>query len=180
MSSSTTGRWPKSYLCGWKPVEPPILRSVRQSRDAFNLRSYGTRMDLELLQRNWTLVAALIILVPVLIGVLVAMLGQSRGGQLKAKVRLVQDARKRRSACLREVEALGNKLKALSERADRTPPARIDKVKTMLREATLLAETANDHRLIAENTLRQFIRDEFSPERQESLQRRYLLLEPGN
>lgn len=136
-------------------------------------------MTPETLQRNWTLVVAIVIMIPVAIAVVRQVLADTRQGRLKAKAAVLEAARKQRSACIKKVEILGEKLNALVERSDRVRPTRIDSAKAALSEAISDAKTADDQRLIAETQLRQFILDEFAPDRHEALQKRFLLQKPG-
>lgn len=136
-------------------------------------------MTPDTLQRHWTLVAAIAIMIPVGIAVVGQFLSQTRKGKLKSKASVLKAARKQRSACVKKVEVLGEKLNVLMEQSDRVRPTRIDGAKVALSEAISEAKTADDQRLIAETQLRQFILDEFAPDRQEALQKRFLLQKPG-
>ena len=136
-------------------------------------------MNIETLQQNWALVAGLVVLIPVILGVIGELLSQSRNGKLRAKAKVLKAARRQRSQCVRKVEALGEKLNALMERGDRVAPAKVEKAKAILSDAIAIAKTAEDQHLIAETQLRQYILEEFSPNRHDALQRRFLLLEPG-
>lgn len=152
---------------------------MRYSRDASTRKYYDSGMTIEMLQRNWSLVAALVILIPVAVSVFGALMGQSRGGELKARAKAVEAARRERKRCVGKVESLGETLNALMERGDQVAPARIEKAKAALSDAIALAKVAEDQRMIAETQLRQYILDEFAPTQHEALQRRYMLGEPG-
>ena len=153
--------------------------SVRCSRDADSHSIYDSKMTMDILQKNWGLVAALVVLVPVVFAVIGAAAGQSRIGKLNSKARVVKSARKERSASLKKVESLEKRVDALVARGERVPPAKIEQAKAALSDAIALARVAEDQQLIAETQLRRFILEEFAPTRHDALKRRYMLIEPG-
>lgn len=137
-------------------------------------------MIAELLIRNWALVAASILATGILLFVLVRLYRDSDRGQLGNLVRELQGRYKAVSRAQKGVDKAAERLDALRERAPTVKPRHVEEAGEALEDARMLLNNANDQVLIAEKDVRQLIVDEYPPNQQEALRRKYLSSDPGS
>jgi len=106
--------------------------------------------------------------------VVVQLVQRSAGGQLRATVRALAQARQDEAKALKSVEKAERIARRLHEKADRAKPRHLQEAKDALGDARALAKIANDKVLIAQNHVRRVIYEEYPPARQEALREKYL------
>jgi len=131
-------------------------------------------MDWNLLKSNWALLIAAVLGAIILMIVVVQLVQRSAGGQLRATVRALAQARQDEAKALKSVEKAERIARRLHEKADRAKPRHLQEAKDALGDARALAKIANDKVLIAQNHVRRVIYEEYPPARQEALREKYL------
>ncbi len=131
-------------------------------------------MDWNLFISNWALVVAGgigVVLALVIIGQLTTRTGW---GQLRQNLHLLAKARKNEAKAMKAVEKAESIAKRLDENAEQTKPRLLQEAKDVLQDARALAKIANDKLMVAENHVRLIILDEYPPDQQEALRKKYL------
>ena len=131
-------------------------------------------MTLEFVTRNWSLVAASVLITAIAMFVLFRVYTDSARGQLRARLRALkaryQAVDKADAAVLR----CERKLARLGERVASVKPRHVEEAREALEDARALLKIATDQVLIAENHVRTIIVEEFPPNRQDALRHKYL------
>ena len=131
-------------------------------------------MDWNLFISNWALAVAGgigVILALIIIGQLITRTGW---GQLRQNLHFLAKARKNEAKAMKAVEKAESIAKRLDENAEQTKPRLLQEAKDALQDARALAKIANDKLMVAENHVRLTILDEYPPDQQEALRKKYL------
>ncbi len=137
-------------------------------------------MTVDLIIRNWALVVAGILGSGILLFVLVRLYREADRGQLGNRVRALQGRYKEVARAQKGLDKVSERLDELRKSASTVKPRRVEEAGEALEDASMLLNNANDQVLIAEKDVRQLILDEYPPNRQEALRRKYLSADPGS
>ncbi len=137
-------------------------------------------MSVEFLIRNWALVAASILATGILMFVLVRLYRESDRGQLGNRVRALQGRYKEVARAQKGLDKASERLDELRKKASTVKPRHVEEAGEAIEDARMLLNNANDQVLVAEKDLRQLILDEYPPNRQDALRRKYLASDPGD
>ncbi len=136
-------------------------------------------MTVELIIRNWALVVASILGTGILLFVLTRLYQESDLGRLGNLVRELQGRYKDVARAQRVLDKAAERLDELRESAPTVKPRHVEEAGEAMEDARSLLSTANDQVLIAEKNVRQLILDEYPPNQQDALRRKYLNADPG-
>ena len=136
-------------------------------------------MTVDFLIRNWALVVASILATGILVFVLVRLYRESDRGQLGNRVRALQGCNKAVARAQRVLDKAAERLEELRKSAPTVKPRHVEEAGEAMEDARSLLNIANDQVLIAEKDVRQLIVDEYPPNQQEALRRKYLNADPG-
>ena len=131
-------------------------------------------MDANFIARNWALIAAAGVLLPVAFLIVVQLIGSSATGQLRnTRAELADEKRKLAKAmsATRKAEARVDKM---LQQADKVKPRLLQEAKETLQDARALAKIATDRVLIAGNHVRRVIHEEFPPVKHARLRKKCL------
>lgn len=131
-------------------------------------------MSESVLQENWALFAASILVAAVLIYLFATVYRKSSRGQLRANSRRLTRAINASRNVQLDLERATAQLEKLQAKASRVKPRLIAEAEEALADARALLKIANDQVLIAENHVRRVIHEEFPPARHEFLRQKYL------
>ncbi len=137
-------------------------------------------MTVDLIIRNWALVVAGILGSGILLFVLFRLYEQTARGQLGSSVRALRARYKEAARTQQAVDKAAARLDGLRKIATSVKPRHVEEAGEALEDASSLRNIANDQVLIAEKNVRQLILDEFPPNRQDALRRKYLVADPGD
>ncbi len=137
-------------------------------------------MSVEILIRNWALVAASILATGILMFVLVRLYRESDRGQLGNRVRVLQGCYKEVARAQKGLDKASERLDELRKKASTVKPRHVEEAGEAVEDALLLLNNANDQVLIAKKNVRELILDEYPPEQQEALRQKYLAADPGD
>ncbi len=137
-------------------------------------------MSVEFLIRNWALVAASILGTGILMFVLLRLYRESDRGQLGHRVRVLQGRYKDVARAQKGLDMASERLDALRKNAPTVKPRHVEEAGEAIEDARMLLNNANDQVLIAEKDVRQLILDEYPPNQQDALRRKYLGADPGD
>jgi hypothetical protein len=116
----------------------------------------------------------------ILLFVLVRLYRESDRGQLGNRVRALQGRYKEVARAQKALDKVSERLDELRKSASTVKPRRVEEAGEAMEDASMLLNNANDQVLIAEKDVRQLILDEYPPNRQEALRRKYLAADPGD
>ena len=137
-------------------------------------------MSVEFLIRNWALVVASILATGILMFVLVRLYRESDRGQLGNRVRTLQGSYKEVARAQKGLDKASERLDELRKKASTVKPRHVEEAGEAIEDARMLLNNANDQVLIAEKDVRQLILDEYPPNQQDALRRKYLAADPGD
>jgi hypothetical protein len=137
-------------------------------------------VTVDLIIRNWALVVAGILASGILLFVLFRLYEQTARGQLGGSLRALRASYKEAVRTQQAVDKAAVRLEELRKIASSVKPRLVEEAGEGLEDASSLRNIANDQVLIAEKNVRQLILDEFPPNRQDALRRKYLATDPGN
>ncbi len=137
-------------------------------------------MTVDLIIRNWALVAASILGSGILLFVLYRLYEETAPGQLGSMVRALRGRYNEVARAQQALDKTAARLDELREIAPSVKPRHVEEAGEALEDARSLLKIANDQVLIAEKNVRQLILDEFPPNRQDALRRKYLNADPGS
>ena len=135
---------------------------------------YGLGVTFDVLTRNWSLVAAGVLAVPILLFLGFRVFSDSGRGRLGSKVRALTGRYRDAKKAERKVLKATKRLKRLHKKADSVKPRHLQEASEALEDARALKKIADDQVLIAENHVRKIIVEEYPPRRQQALRDRYL------
>jgi uncharacterized protein HemX len=145
----------------WVPVLPDYLR-------------YGFAMSIELLAKNWALVAASVLGTGILLFVLFRVFQDSSRGRLNAAVGTLKKREREARAARRSVDKAAGKLERLRSKAESVKPRHAQEVSESLEDARALLKIADDQVLVARNHVRKAIVEDYPPKRHEAMRDKYL------
>ena len=137
-------------------------------------------MTVDLIIRNWALVVAGILGSGILMFVLVRLYRESDRGQLGNRVRTLQGSYNEVARAQKRLDKASERLDELRKKASSVKPRHVEEAGEAVEDARMLLNNANDQVLIAEKDVRQLILDEYPPNRQDALRRKYLSAGPGD
>jgi len=136
-------------------------------------------VTVDLIIRNWALVVAGILGSGILLFVLVRLYRESDRGQLGNRVRALQACHKEVARAQKGLDKASERLDELRRKASTVKPRHVEEAGEAIEDARMLLNNANDQVLIAEKDVRQLILDEYPPNQQDALRRKYLNADPG-
>ena len=135
---------------------------------------YGCGVTLDLITRNWSLVAAGVLAVPILLFLGFRVFTDSGRGQLGIKVRALAGRYRDADKAKKKVLKAKKRLKRLQRKTDSVKPRHLQEATEAFEDAQSLLKIADDQVLIAENHVRKIIVEEYPPRRQQALRDKYL------
>jgi hypothetical protein len=131
-------------------------------------------MNLESLQSDWALWAALVALLFAVLAIIPKLLQRTSRSKLNRVFADVKAARKELRKATRAAKKAEKKYDKLLVRADRVKPRVLQEAKEGVEDAKALAKILNDKVIVAETHVRRIIYDEFPPEKHEGMRAKYL------
>jgi hypothetical protein len=131
-------------------------------------------MNLESLQSDWALWAAIVALLLAFLAIIPKLLKRTSRSKLNRVFADVKAARKELRKSLRAAEKAEKKYERLLTRADRVKPRVLQEAKESAEDGKALAKILNDKVIVAETHVRRIIYDEFPPEKHEQMRAKYL------
>ena len=131
-------------------------------------------MNESVLQENWALLAASMLVVAILVYLFSTVYRKSSRGQLRANNRRLTRAINESRKAQQDLDRATEHLKKLQANATRVKPRLVTEAEDALADARALLKIANDQVLVAENHVRRVIHEEFPPAGHDSLRRKYL------
>ena len=110
----------------------------------------------------------------ILITVVINLMRQSSRGQLRQTCGELRKASRDQKTAARRVTQALRRVEKLHARREKVKPRILQEAKEALEDARSLAKIADDKVLIAENHVRRVIVEEYPPQKQEKMRRKYL------
>lgn len=131
-------------------------------------------MSADYLTQNWALAAACVLGFAILLFVLYRLYEDSGQGQLAERVRELNRVRAEAAAAASRLQKARARLVALQRKADSTRPRVLSEAEEAVQDADALVTITGDQVMRAEKVLRDVILEEFPPNRQDVLRKKYL------
>jgi len=131
-------------------------------------------MDPESLQADWALWLGLASLIVAIAVLLPQLLQRTSRGQLKVAVAALKQVRKDYRKSVRALKKAEKKAHKLMARADRIKPRVLQEAREAVEDGKALARIFSDKLMVARNSVRLVIHEEFPPARHERMSKRYL------
>ena len=131
-------------------------------------------MNLELLTRNWALVIASVLGTAIFLFVLFRLYGASPRGRLNRHVRLLDSRKSEAAKAQQKLDKAEARLAGLQSRAASVKPRLVSEAEEALHDARFLKKIADDQVLRAQKLVRDVILEEFPPNRQDVMRKKYL------
>jgi len=123
---------------------------------------------------NWSLVIGSALLLAISLFVVYRAFADSARGQLRRNLRVLRQRYRQLERAQRNVDSAAARLAKLRSKADAVKPRHGQEAAEAVEDARSLLKIAADQVLVAENHVRKIIVEEYPPQRQEALRRRYL------
>lgn len=131
-------------------------------------------MSADYLTQNWALAVACVLGFAILLFVLYRLYEDSGQGQLAERVRELNRVRAEAAAAASRLQKARARLVALQRKADSTRPRVLSEAEEAVQDADALVTITGDQVMRAEKVLRDVILEEFPPNRQDVLRKKYL------
>lgn len=131
-------------------------------------------MTVEFAIRHWSLLAASVLGLAILLFVSYRVYADSARGLLHRNARTLRSRYRDAKRAARSVEKAVAALKGLQDRSSSVKPRHVQEASEALADAQALCKIAEDRVLIAENHVRKVIVEEFPPTRQDAMREKYL------
>ncbi len=131
-------------------------------------------MNLELFTRNWALVIASVLGTAIFLFVLFRLYEASPRGRLNRDVRRLDSRKSEVAKAQQKMDKAEARLVGLQSRAASVKPRLVSEAEEALQDARSLKKIADDQVLRAQKLVRDVILEEFPPNRQDVMRKKYL------
>lgn len=135
---------------------------------------YGFGMSVELLTKNWALVAASVLGTGIFLFVIFRTFQDSSRGRLNAAVATLKQREKEARVAKKAVSKAEAKLERLRSKAESVKPRIAQEASETLEDARSLLKIADDQVLVARNHVRKIIVEDYPPKRHQAMRDKYL------